>query len=263
MLGARSRCRQTRRRHAVDEPSIVLGPRHIGRMRQHEAHREREGLQIALAASLADLVELGQGGRAAVLVQQLIGALSGARAIDADPVRVVGLGEHAHVVPRHARPVRRVVAYRPLHIAVQLIWPQGVKPPCEHRPMAAGAQGVGECRDVRGQHVLVGPHVLAAGMARGQHRHARRRADGRGRVTALEQHATTGQPVQIGRLGHIVAVAAGDTLRVLIREDEEKIRTALAHALIRPGRSSGASPRRDARQPPPPRPRRRRPPGQR
>jgi hypothetical protein len=63
----------------------------------------------------------------------------------------------------------------------------------------------------------------------GQHRHARGRAERGCGVGIVEHNAFDGQPIEGRRVDDRIAVATGDVLGVLVREDKQKIGAIVGH----------------------------------
>ena len=205
-------------------------------MGEHEADRERR--KAAESPSLpppGDLVELGQRRRGQVSSSRsLIGALPGARAVDAEAVRLLVLGQNPHVRDRGTPgPVRRSGRHKPARHsrAADPVPANGADRTSIGRWPPDG-QGMGHRsgRPRSSMSSLVHHGSEPTGIAGAQHRHARRRADRRGRIgSSRTATPRRGQLLQVRRLGGGIAVAAGDPLRVLIGENEKNIRTPVAH----------------------------------
>ena len=224
MEAVRERLGMVRRRHAPRVAVEVLPARHVRRMRQHQADAQTERRLLACPAPDPDAVEAVDRGRGHVLVVHLVRRLAGPGVAQADPLRPGGPGQRAHVVRDPADVVGGVIADQPLDVAVELVGTDRVHAPDQHRTVPGRPHRVRDRRRVGGQHVVVRPHAVLMRVATGEHRHPRRHADRRGAVRRVEHRARRRQGVQMGRVDHGVAVAAGDERVVLVGVDVEQIR---------------------------------------
>ena len=220
----RERLRMVRRRHATRVAVEVLPARHVRRMRQHQADAEAERRLLAGPAPDPDPVEIVDGGRGHVLVMHLVRRLAGPGVAQADPVRPGGAGQRAHVMRDPADVVGGVVPDQPVDVAVQLVRTDAVHAADQDRTVPGRAHGVRDRRRVGREHVVVRPHPVLVRVAAGEHRHPRRHADRRRAVGRVEHRARRRQGVQVGRVDHGVAVAAGDERIVLVGVDVEQVR---------------------------------------
>lgn len=201
-------------------------------MRQHQADRETEGIGAAIAPPGGDVFQLGASGVRGLDVLHLVRALAGAGDVDADAPGIVGLMQRPHVAAGDARIVGAVVADIARDVAMHLVRAHGVQPAGEVRAISRGAQRMQPGRAVGGEEVVVGPAVLRRGMAPGQHRHPARHADRRRTIGIVEGDAAGGETIQVRRLHHLVAIAAGHMTRMLVGEQEQQIGLLLGHAGI-------------------------------
>ncbi len=132
---------------------------------------------------------------------------------------------------RHAAPIGTVVADTTLGVAVQLIGPHRVQPAGQHRTVPDRTERMQPGRGVGAQVIVVGPALLLVRPACRQHRHPARHAQGRWTVDVVERDPFAREAIEIRRRAGRVAVAARDALCVLVREQEQQVRT-LAHSRI-------------------------------
>ncbi len=83
------------------------------------------------------------------------------------------------------------------------------------------------------------PRTVSGGLAAGQDRGAVRHADRIRDVGPVEAHPPRGEPVEVGRLHGLVAAEARVIRPMLVRDDEEEVRTFPGH-----GDSSTVAPAR-------------------
>ncbi len=123
------------------------------------------------------------------------------------------------------QPVGIVVADLAAGKSVELVRADDVHAADEFGSVADGAQRMGVGQLIGRQGVVIVPAAMPDRLFAGEQGHPARQADRRVAVGVVEDDTVCRQPIEIGGGPARIAVAPGETLGMLIREDEEEIRT--------------------------------------